>query len=138
MKKHLLTIALASLLLMAAAASAQNIHLRATVPFDFVVHGTSLPAGQYEIHSFGPNEKILAIRGVNSTVGILVLSDQSETTSPAVSSKLVFHRSGAQYVLTQLWLLGEQTGYQVAPSVPGTELSMDSRQSEVEVLLAQR
>ena len=48
MKKYMLTIALAMPLLMTAAASAQTIHLRVTVPFKFIAAGATLPAGEYE------------------------------------------------------------------------------------------
>jgi hypothetical protein len=47
--KKLLAIAMALPLLMTAAASAQTVHMRVIVPFNFVAAGAATPAGEYDI-----------------------------------------------------------------------------------------
>jgi hypothetical protein len=137
--KRLLVIALAlPLLLMTAAASAQAIHVRVNIPFNFIAAGTTLPAGQYDIQTIGTPEKVLAIRDLNSSAGILVLSNPLELSSPSSSSKLVFHRYGSRYFLAQLWMQGYSSGYQVTPTSRETEVSMDIPGSEVVVVMALR
>ena len=138
MNKKLLLIALALPLLMTAAASAQTVHLKATVPFDFIAVGTTLSAGEYDIQSVGAEEKVLVIRNRNSTKAILVFSTSAEALNAASSTKLVFHRYGDRYFLSQLWVEGDKLGRQVTPSSEENELAMDSPQSEVVVLMARR
>jgi hypothetical protein len=92
--ENLLVIALALPLLMTAAASAQTVHLRVIVPFNFIVAGATLPAGAYDIQSFGTEEKLLSIRNLNSSTGILTFSNSCESVNASSSTKLVLHRYG--------------------------------------------
>ena len=138
MKKYLFTIALALPLLMAAAASAQTIHMRVTVPFNFIADGTTLPAGQYDIQTLGTTGKLLSIRNLNSWAGILVLSNSSESSNPSSRTKLVFHRYGNRYFLAELWVQGHNTGNQVAPASHEKEVAMDFPRDEVVLLMARR
>ncbi len=138
MKKNLLAIALALPLLMTAAASAQTVHVRVMVPFNFIAAGTTLPAGQYDIQTIGSVEKVLAIRNLNSSAGILVLSNSSESSNPSSNSKLVFHRYGNRYFLSQLWVRGYSSGFQVTPASRETEVALDFPKDDVVLLMAQR
>ena len=78
MSKKLLIVALALPLLMTAAASAQSVHMKVTVPFNFVAVGATLPAGEYEIQSIGTEDNVLVIRNRNSSEAILVLSSSAK------------------------------------------------------------
>lgn len=138
MNKKLLAIALALPLLMTAAASAQTVHMKVTVPFNFIAVGKTLPAGEYDIQSLEPEEKVLVIRNRNSAEPIVVISTSTEALNASTSTKLVFHRYGSRYVLSQLWVEGAKSGHQVTPSSRETEVAMDSPRSEVVVLLARR
>ena len=138
MSKKLLVIALALPLLMTAAASAQTVHMKATVPFNFIAVGTTLPAGEYEIQSTGAEDKVLVIRNRNSSQAVLVFSNSAEALNASSSTKLVFHRYGNRYFLSELWVEGDRLGHQVTPSSQETEVAMDSPQSEVVLLMAWR
>jgi hypothetical protein len=136
--KNLLAIAMALPLLITATASAQTVHMRVTVPFNFIVAGSKLPAGEYDIQSFGTDEKLLAIHNLNSRAGILTFSNSCESLNASSSTKLVFHRYGNRYFLSQLWVEGHNVGHQVTPSSRETEVALDSPRSEVVLLMARR
>ena len=138
MNKKLLVIALALPLLMTAAVSAQTVHMKVTVPFNFIAVGSTLPAGEYDIQSLGAEEKVLVIRNLNSAEAILVFSSSCQSLNASSSTKLVFHRYGSRYFLSQLWVEGNNVGHQVTPSSRETEVAMDSPRSEVVLLLARR
>ena len=138
MKKYLFTIALALPLLMTAAASAQSVHMRAMVPFNFIADGTTLPAGQYDIQTLGTTGKLLSIRNLNSWAGILVLSNSSESSNPSSPTKLVFHRYGNRYFLAELWVRGHNSGYAVPQTSRETEVALDFPRGEVVLLMARR
>jgi len=136
--KKLLVIALALPLLMTAAASAQTVHMKVTVPFNFIAVGTTLPAGEYDIQSLGAEEKVLVIRNRNSAESVLVFSNSAEALNASTSTKLVFHRYGNRYFLSELWVEGDKLGHQTTPSSRETEVAMDSPGSEVVLLMARR
>jgi hypothetical protein len=137
-KKNLLAIAMALALLMTAAASAQTVHMKVTVPFNFSAAGTTLPAGQYEIVSVGIAENVLAIRDASSRAGILVLSHSCQSLNASATTKIVFHRYGNRNFLSEVWVRGDNVGHQVTPTSRETELALDFPKTNVELLLARR
>ena len=137
MSKKLLAIALALPLLMTAAASAQTVHMRVMVPFNFIAAGATLPAGEYDIQSFGISEKLLSIHDQNSSAGILLFSNPCESLNASSNTKLVFHRYGNRYFLAELWVQGQSSGHQVPSGSREEEVAMDFPRDEV-VLLARR
>jgi hypothetical protein len=88
-----------SLLLTVAGAYAQS-PLRAKVPFAFQVGKAHEPAGTYTIHR-DIDSNFVMIRNVHTGAAVLALvhlQPASKTTG-----KLIFHRVGSQYSLTEIW-----------------------------------
>ena len=79
-----------------------------TVPFDFEANGAHIVAGQYQVvRSSG--SPILKITSLNTLRSIMLLAGLQ--TGPNKSdSKLVFHRYGSKYFLSQVWFEGEPGG----------------------------
>jgi hypothetical protein len=76
--------------------------LKVDVPFEFVVGGMNLPAGQYHVlHIINPNWILL--RSTDGRAKAVVYVQVSATTVGGSSSKLVFNRYGEQYFLSQVW-----------------------------------
>jgi hypothetical protein len=133
MKKQLLALLGLGLLLATATASAQTMHLKADVPFDFVVGGRTLPSGEYTIRSLNP--AILSISAPDQkTLVFLTNRCQSLKTSP--ESKLVFARYGDRYYLSEMWVEGNSTGRQLPNSRPKVRVA-DNETVETVVVLAQ-
>jgi hypothetical protein len=110
MKKQLFALLGLGLLLATVTASAQTIHLKADIPFDFFVGGRSLPTGEYTIRSLGSQAIAISAPGQKAMV-VLTNMCQSVKTSPR--SKLVFARYGDRYFLSEMWVQGNSTGRQL-------------------------
>jgi len=138
MKKNFLLLAAALALLVTTGASAQTINLKANVPFSFVVDRTTLPAGEYSVESIANSEGVLTIRGVDTKTARLIMSHACESVNTASHAKLVFHRYGDQYFLSQVWVGGNNRGHELLPSAREKEVAKDFRAEKVMLAVAGR
>jgi len=107
MKKQLLAfVGVLSLILVAGSAFAQSEEVRANIPFNFVVNKTTMPAGTYSITRTGITSDALAIRGLSCKAALLVGTMRRSSAKTNDRSKLVFHRYGDRYFLSQIWVEG--------------------------------
>lgn len=85
----------------AGSALAQDHRVQATVPFSFTVNGATLPAGTYTIGSeiSAPNVITISEREKNVHLMALTLPDRNASST---SNKLVFHKYGNQYFLSEI------------------------------------
>ena len=126
-----------SLLLVAACASAQTV-AKVNLPFGFVVNKATLPAGAYtvDVVSNTSSTRILALRSRDARIGMLPMGNNATSTKPSENSRLVFHRYGDQYFLSQIWIAGEASGHEFPISSREAELAMNQRPSEDVIVLA--
>jgi hypothetical protein len=82
-------------------AHAQDHTLKANVPFNFTVGDRTVPAGTYTISSDATNSDLVEIRNWNKKIGVLSLG-QSGQSNPRHDNKLVFHKYGNQYFLSEI------------------------------------
>src|SRR5579872_1928071 len=80
-------------------ATANAEELRVAVPFDFVVNGKTLPAATYTVREVLPNNKS-AVAFLGKDTGALTLVTEIDTS--VTGAKLVFHRVGDQYFLSDV------------------------------------
>jgi hypothetical protein len=104
MKKLFGCLSLAALaVVLAAPVSAQTLTLKASVPFDFIVGGHTMPAGTYVVSTEG-NLGVLAIRtesgGVTPT---FIISNMVYGDFDSAGGLLTFNRYGTDYFLAQVW-----------------------------------
>ncbi len=99
----------ALLLLSAAAASAQPMF---DIPFDFRAGGRTLAAGTYTVSNYGTLSPLRLQSETGQRMVILPMCSIQELQAPS-SGKLVFHRYGNVYFLSQLWRAGNSEGSQV-------------------------
>lgn len=81
-------------------ALAQDHQAKAAVPFSFSVNNNSLPAGNYAIGSDVASPRVLSLRERDKRVSLLIMG--SPGSSSQGNGKLVFHRYGNQYFLTEI------------------------------------
>lgn len=103
MKRNLITIlslVVMSLMFAATGAYAQS-YAKADVPFAFNVGTAQLPAGTYEVKvlSQSPYEIMIQNRETSAAAMSIARRDGSLTGE----SKLVFHRIGTQFFLSEVW-----------------------------------
>jgi hypothetical protein len=124
MQKHILKgltmlMLIAGVVLMAAlvSAHAQSPNsVVADIPFEFAVGGKSLKAGEYSVRAFTANGNALMISSEDSKHRVIRLANSIEARVVPQKAKLVFHRYGQRYFLSEVWTAGERTGRQLVKS----------------------
>jgi hypothetical protein len=86
--------------------------LIAQVPFDFIVGNKTLASGQYHVLAINNAGDALSIRNADSKDQALSLTDGSGRAKDKnnVEARLVFHRYGNTYFLSQVWMAGASAG----------------------------
>lgn len=139
--KSVLMIALA-LGVAAISASAQSYdHITAKIPFAFTVGGKTLPAGTYTVRHLGFNAPaLLSLNGRDSQVIASGFTNAIQASEASAQTKLVFHKYGDQYFLSELWIVGDDTGRQFLKSRAerelGREMARNSSRPEMVAIVA--
>ena len=114
-----LAMLMVTLALAAASAAVANgqskAHLVAQVPFEFMVADKTLSAGEYRVGAIGQSGDAIAILN-KAGDGAIRLGSPRDRSDRDKTAKLVFHRYGNTYFLSQVWMAGEATGRELATS----------------------
>ena len=102
-----------------AAAQAQSETLSVTVPFDYSAGGKVLPAGEYKVQT-GIANGVILLRNLDQGATAMMFGNPVESNKPSQEAKLVFHRYGDSYFLSEIW------------ASPGTARSISLRPSRAE------
>jgi hypothetical protein len=110
MKKQAVTLLILTLLAAPGFVNAQSGQMiKAQVPFDFIVNGKILPAGECAIEAQANGQTHLIVSSGGHTVYVLPNATESSTVS--AETKLVFHRYGDRYFLSSISREGNNRGY---------------------------
>jgi hypothetical protein len=101
--KNIAAIAICIVATFAAAgpALAQDHRVQATIPFSFTVGDQTLPSGTYTIGSQTTSPSVLLIRNWDKKVAILSMGQPGQS-NPTNENKLMFHKYGNQYFLSDI------------------------------------
>ena len=92
---------------------AQSTIMTANVPFAFTVGQKQLPAGEYSIREMGDRATLIENRdGHFEVLGIYPYAEPSK----AGETKLVFHKVGDRYFLSQIWTSARGQGLEIPKS----------------------
>lgn len=126
------TLAIFGLFLMMAAASvhAQSANkIAANVPFDFSAGDTKLKAGEYTIRR--DDMQMLVVTSADDKTRAFVLAPKAvRRTRSDVPEKLVFHRHGNQYFLSEVWISRASDGNGLYASAAERRLMKDLAKTE--------
>ncbi|HUJ94208.1 MAG TPA: hypothetical protein VLW84_03010 [Terriglobales bacterium] len=125
MKKQRFVLLGLGLLLAATSAFSQTVVSKAKIPFDFIVAGKTLPAGEYAIQKLELAESTLAIRSSDLRTQMMAQSNRCEALNAPSEGKLVFHKYGEQYFLAQIWSAGNPSGRELPKSQREVEVAQD-------------
>lgn len=125
-----------AVLLLATAARAQQIPVKADVPFDFVVGDRAYPAGEYTLKSGLENSGILRLDNTQASIANFVSSNRCESRAASKETKLVFHRMGTRYFLYQVWVAGSMTGREFPKGRIEVQLAQNHETPEVVIVAA--
>ena len=141
MKKMLGCLSMAALaVVLAAPVSAQTVTLRASVPFDFVVGGRTMPAGAYVLGTLG-DFGILRVQ--NEATGItpaFTVTSAGDGQFDGDKALLAFHRYGSDYFLAEIWDGSTAAGRSVPMSRTERERAKSASlgKPEIVMILARR
>jgi hypothetical protein len=110
----MLSVGLGCLLLAASARASSAPPICARIPFDFIVRGQALPAGEYSIES--PNRDIALIRRADGKASAYFVVSQGVSINPSKESAIEFRRYGDQYYLAGYSIQGSSVACQVTIS----------------------
>ena len=79
--------------------------VKAKVPFEFTEMGRTMPAGEYVIDPANNSASII-LRCREHSVSVIVPTDGLQSAGPQDEAKLIFHRYGDQYFLSEVWSSG--------------------------------
>lgn len=89
--------------------------VKVTIPFDFVVGSKELKAGEYFVQRFGVlGSQNLQFRSKDGDVEQTAFTVPIETSKSGDHERLVFHRYGDKYFLSQVWFAGDD-GHEFIP-----------------------
>lgn len=97
------------------AASAQE-PLLVNIPFAFTAGRTALPAGEYRVQKVAYDSSFLLIQRTDQGAATVAMSSPAEAKAKQPQSKLVFHRYGNRYFLSQIWIAGSARGRELPKS----------------------
>jgi hypothetical protein len=126
MKKHCFLVTVL-LLVFAGAASAQQLSdpkSKTDVPFDFVVNGTTLPAGTYVVQTFSGG-RALIIQNRDKTEYSTIVQSNDVSLSPSTTregTSFVFLLKDGQHVLHQIRLEGDNHTHDILHGTDVAEL----------------
>jgi hypothetical protein len=119
---------IASMLALALVASAQLVRAQepvlANIPFAFTAGSMALPAGEYRVEKMAIDSSMLLIRSTDGSAAKIVASNAAQANGPQVQSKLVFHRYGNRYFLSQVWVAGNSQGRELPKSAKEKEQAL--------------
>jgi hypothetical protein len=84
-----------------------------TIPFDFFVGADKLPAGDYTLRA-EDSSAAMRIQSSDQSTGTFFSIRRIEGLKIQNDSKLVFHKYGDDYFLSQVWTAGRATGDQLS------------------------
>lgn len=84
------------------AAHAQSLTLQANVPFDFWIGNTPMHAGEYTLRPPGVNPDLVLMEDDNGVSSSFLPAIRLGEASGS-DLKLVFHRYGDEYFLSEIW-----------------------------------
>ncbi|HXZ12055.1 MAG TPA: hypothetical protein VEG64_06660 [Candidatus Sulfotelmatobacter sp.] len=137
MKKHLLAVAAATIISFASAGvcHAQQAVLAVNIPFEFQAGNQTLPPGDYRIETVRTGAGAMQrLRLVDSSASKVVMTLPVESKHGIPEPKLIFHRYGQTYFLSQIWT-GESMGRQLFESNREKEISRWDANGELALVL---
>ena len=115
--------------------SAQSERSITNIPFDFIVGGKTLPAGEYTV---APNRRdslnVWLLQSRNGHVNALFTTGSVRASETQEKTRFVFHKYGDQYFLTQIWTIGGNSGRELP--MPRLEREVAKNSTRQTIVLA--
>jgi hypothetical protein len=113
---------------LATAQSTEPLNFR--TPFAFVVGDRLAPAGEYTVRVVSVTGN-LSVSNVDGSFHVFINSVPLQKTDTETRFKVVFHRYGAHYFLSEIWTPGYRTGRTMMQRPSEVELAKSSAPQHV-------
>ena len=127
MKKNTLPIlailGLTTLLVASPVSARSSAVMWASIPFEFTVGKTVLPAGQYTVKTDYVSSGVLLIQGSDGGHSVMILTNTAYANHSMDETLLVFNRYGSQYFLSKVWTAGTDEGCELRKTPAEREIS---------------
>jgi hypothetical protein len=126
---------------LAAPLAAQTMRVSASVPFEFMLAGRSMPAGEYTVQPLGSlGDAAIRVSSANASVVSLTINGSVSPRERTGQALLIFHRYGDQYFLARIVDGYRDTGVEIPTSRTEKELSKSASLERFETvgILARR
>lgn len=121
MKKQAATLLVLTLLAVPGFVNAQSRQvIKAQVPFEFIVNGKILPAGECSIEARGDGVTYLLVSSGKHSA--FVIPNATESSTVPAQPTMVFHRYGDRYFLSSISRQGNNRGFALPASKAEKEL----------------
>jgi hypothetical protein len=91
--------------------------VKVNIKFDFQIAERQFPAGEYRIETMSrQSDNVLLIRSVSDMKNNWLFFANNSIGGKGKRPRLVFQKSGENYVLTRIFLDTDQWGYAIRPS----------------------
>jgi hypothetical protein len=141
MKTMLGCLSMAALaVVLAAPVSAQIVALNASVPFDFIVGGRTMPAGDYVLATMD-NHAILRVQNADTSImPAFAVSNGADGSLDDSKAFLTFRRYGGDYFLAKIWDGSSAAGREIPMSRTEREKAKSASigKPEIVMVLARR
>src|SRR5579863_6037840 len=121
MKTQVLRSSILALLIAVAGHAQSSQPLNTNIPFNFVVMGTTLPAGHYIVNQGSAG--LITLQSQERKTGAFLSAPAMECTGSRTASSLIFHRYGNTYLLSEIWTGGNNCGRQAPVTILERELA---------------
>jgi hypothetical protein len=108
----------------------------AQVPFDFMLAGKVVPAGELVIQWATADTRVLMLRNPESGLAVMSGTSQAELKQAPAHYALVFTRYESRYFLSGIKLAGDRTTYRLPVTKAEVEMRAQNGPGSEEVLLA--
>jgi hypothetical protein len=112
MRLAALTLFVTTLAVASAHAQSPRSNQMVTIPFDFYVGAEKLPAGEYLVSEQG-SRTTMRIQRRDQSPGAYLSIHPVEGREIQNQSKMVFHKYGEEYFLSQIWTAGRASGQEL-------------------------
>ena len=103
---------------------AQTFRVTASVPFEFMVAGRSMPAGDYTVQRMGSSGTgAVQVSSDNASVVLLAMNGSASRKEQTGQALLIFHRYGDRYFLSRIVDGYRDTGVEILTTRTEKELS---------------
>jgi hypothetical protein len=106
------------------------------VPFQFMVSGKVVPAGEYTVQSAFVGQNTLLIRERGGKTSLFSPASAIEARTAAGSDALVFNKYGDHYFLSAIKLEGNRTMYQLPESKSEADLREQNAPAVEQILVS--